>query len=93
VTFLARLAAAGVASAEILPLLGTAADCDHAGQEPDVRGRTRTAFADHVVMLAPLLRHSDDDVREAAAYLRERWDREQVPRIRVSLRPGRRRRP
>ncbi len=68
VRFLARIAASGVATAGILDLLGIAASCDNADQDPDVRGKTRAALAGEITALIPLLADRSDEVRDAAAW-------------------------
>ncbi len=102
VRFLARIAASGVASAEILELLGIAAGNDGADQAPDIRGQTRAALAEEIATLGPLLADPSDAVREVAAWalpqslavdrlvplLLERWGNESVPRIAASVLRG-----
>ena len=102
VRFLARIAASGVATAGILDLLGIAASCDNADQDPDVRGKTRAALAGEITALIPLLADRSDEVRDAAAWalpqslaadrlvppLRVRWDRELSPPIAASVLRG-----
>jgi hypothetical protein len=102
VRFLARIAASGAATVGILDLLGIAASCDDAGQDPDVRGKTRAALAAEITVLSPLLADPSDEVRDAAAWalpqslaaerlvpqLRVRWDREIFPPIAASVMRG-----
>ena len=100
--FLARIAASGVASVQILDLLGVTASCDGDGQDPDVRGKTRAALAAATGVLAPLLADPAGQVRDAAAWalpqslaagrliplLRQRWDQETSPAIAASVLRG-----
>jgi len=102
VRFLARIAASGVATAEILELLGIVASVDDDSQQPDVRGKTRAALAGEMASMIPLLADPSDEVRGAAAWalpqsmaadllvpsLRERWDQEMFPPIAASVLRG-----
>jgi hypothetical protein len=55
VPFLARSAAARIASVDTMYSLGAIAECDDARQEPGIRGKSKAAFAQHIALLLPLL--------------------------------------
>ncbi|MFI8190121.1 hypothetical protein ACIF8T_15165 [Streptomyces sp. NPDC085946] len=97
VPFLARLAAAGHRSAEVLVLLGCIAESDDAhGLAPDA---CRAAVAAHLPLLLPLLDAGEPEVRQAAAWvaghtaapgrarpaLLRRWAVEEAPVVRAEL--------
>ncbi|MEE1752205.1 HEAT repeat domain-containing protein [Streptomyces sp. SP18CS02] len=96
VPFLARLAAAGHATADVLTLLGGLAESeDECDVEP---GAVRAAVAAGLPLILPLLSDRDSAVRQAAAWaagqtrdeavppaLRELWERERVPLVRAEL--------
>ncbi|MCX4760272.1 HEAT repeat domain-containing protein [Streptomyces sp. NBC_01275] len=95
--FLARIAAAGHRTADVLLLLGGMAESeDEHGVPP---GAVRAAVTAQLPLLIPLLRDADPGVRQAAAWavahtraahdvlpaLRERWAEEPEPLVRAEL--------
>ncbi len=98
VPFLARMAAAGVATEELTCLLGSIAE-SRDDSHLTVPGSARAAVAAQAVLLAPLLQSPDGRVRVAAAWalaqagradgvflpLRAQWEAEEVPSIRATL--------
>ncbi|MFK0255061.1 hypothetical protein [Streptomyces sp. NPDC090445] len=100
VPFLARMAAAGHWTADVLVLLGGLAESE---DEHDVApGAVRAAVAGQVPLLLPRLAAACPATRQAAAWaaahtrdaaavlpaLRERWRREDVPLVRAELLGG-----
>ncbi|MFI7409689.1 HEAT repeat domain-containing protein [Streptomyces sp. NPDC049627] len=97
VPFLARLAAAGCRSAELLVLLGCMAESDD--EHEVARGACRGAVADGLPLVLPLLDSEDPKVRQAAAWvsghtaardrawpaLERRWAVERDPVVRAEL--------
>jgi hypothetical protein len=102
VRFLARIAASGIGTVAILDLIGTVASRDGAGQDPDVRGKTRAALAGEMTALVPLLADPSDEVRDAAAWalpqslaadrlvppLHTRWGKETIPPVAAAVLRG-----
>jgi hypothetical protein len=98
VPFLARMAAAGVASGDLAYLLGFVAE-SRDDAHLAVPGSARAAVAAQAGLLAPLLQSPDGQVRMAVAWalaqsgpaedvlpaLRAQWDVEEVPSIRATL--------
>lgn len=95
--YLARVAAAGHKSADVLMLLGAmAGSADEHGVEPGV---VRRAVAGQLALMLPRLDDSDPEVRQAAVWavaqtgdactvlpeLLSRWDTEREPLIRAEL--------
>lgn len=95
--FLARVAAAGYMTADVLRLLGDLAESDDEyGVEP---GTVRRAVAAQLPLLIPLLGDADPEVRRAAVWavghtraeaialpeVRGRWDTEREPLVRAEL--------
>ncbi|MER8237419.1 hypothetical protein [Streptomyces sp. NPDC094049] len=98
--FLARIAAAGHRTAEVLGLLGGMAESED--EYGVARGAVRTAVAGQVPLLLPLLADADPDVRRTAAWavshtrvtgtvlpaLCARWEEESAPAVRSELLAG-----
>jgi hypothetical protein len=97
VPFLARMAAAGLASCDLAQLLGCIAESvDYRSATP---GAARAAVAAQAGLLAPLLDSPDSQVRAVVAWalaqsgpaaeafpaLRSRWETEQDPPVRAAL--------
>ena len=95
--FLARMAAAGVRTLEVLEVLGSIAE---SGDERGLTapGAARAAVAAQTGLLAPLLAHPDSGVRATAAWaltqggaralvplLHERWEAEAHPVVRATV--------
>lgn len=99
VPFLARSAAARIASVDTLYTLGAIGECDDTRQEPGIRGKSKAAFAQHIGLLLPLLSDAEDVVRRAATralpqsgaagelvpVLRDRWTDETSLSIKASI--------
>ncbi|MGI5378824.1 hypothetical protein ACQEV2_32150 [Streptomyces sp. CA-251387] len=97
VPFLARLAAAGCRSADVLALLGSIAESDD--EHEVARGACRGAVAAQLPLLLPLMDAEDAQVRQAAAWmsghtaardrawpaLERRWAVEREPVVRAEL--------
>lgn len=97
VPFLARLAAAGCRSADVLALLGSIAESDD--EHEVARGACRGAVAAQLPLVLPLLDAEDAQVRQAAAWvsghtaardrawpaLERRWAVEREPVVRAEL--------
>lgn len=95
VPYLARLAAAGTYSAEILSIMGRVSDIESA----DGGGVFRDAVVDARPLILPLARNEEPDIRESAIYalcapgrddslsgqLSDLWATEANDRVRVSL--------
>jgi len=95
--FLARIAAAGVRTRDVLEVLGSIAEnCDERGLTAP--GAARAAVAAQTGLLAPLLAHPDSGVRTTAVWaltqarapalvplLRERWEAEAHPVVRATV--------
>ncbi len=97
VPFLAKAAAAGIHSVDLLVLLGGIAESDDAHGLPR-RDACRTAVAAQLPLLLPLSGSSDTEVRRAAAWaaghtgaaaartvLARRWEEEREPVVRAEL--------
>jgi hypothetical protein len=98
VPFLARMAAVGVAAADLAYLLGSIAE-SRDDAHLTVPGSARAAVAAQASLLTPLLRSPDGEVRTAVAWalaqsgpaedvlpaLRAQWQAEEVPSIRATL--------
>jgi hypothetical protein len=98
VPFLARMAAAGLASCDLAQLLGCIAESGAHGRSA-TSGGARAAVAAQAGLLAPLIDSPDSGVRTAVAWalaqsgptaevfpaLRTRWETEQDPVVRASL--------
>ncbi|MFG3044131.1 hypothetical protein ACGFZR_04260 [Streptomyces sp. NPDC048241] len=95
--FLARIAAAGHRTADVLVLLGGLAESDDEHGVPT--GTVRAAVAEQLPLLLPSLAAAEPDVRRAAAWavshtraagialpaLRSRWAEESVPAVRAEV--------
>ncbi|MGW7447898.1 hypothetical protein [Kitasatospora sp. NPDC054795] len=97
VPYLARIAAAGIRTADVLCLLGGLAESEDEWQVPE--GAVRAAVVAQLPLLLPLLADPDETVRLAAAWavghtrdgaaapvaLGERWAAEQDPEVAAEL--------
>ena len=98
VPFLARMAAAGLASRDLAQLLGCIAESDDHGRSA-TPGGARAGVAAQAGLLAPLLDSPDSQVRTTVAWalaqsgpaaevfpaLRTRWETEEHPPVRAAL--------